>query len=72
MAQQLQLTEKQMAQLRANQGKPIGQPVAEAAPVLDALDLSVLREEEISKEGWLYDPMMGARAVLDGYFWTRS
>lgn len=72
MAQQLQLTEKQMAQLRANQGKPIGQPVAEAAPVLDALDLSVLREEEISKEGWLYDPMMGARAVLDGYFWGWS
>ena len=40
--------------------------------IVDPLELSELRQEDISKSDWLYDPMMGARAVLDGYFFGFS
>lgn len=60
--------------LRQNLGRvpTAGQSQSEKSKVVDPMLLSSLREDEIAKSDWLYDPMMGARAVLDGFFWGFS
>tara|TARA_R110000803_G_scaffold71001_1_gene134046 strand:+ start:999 stop:3605 length:2607 start_codon:yes stop_codon:yes gene_type:complete len=44
-------------------------PMPNAKKISDPVIISGLLDEEISKEDWLSDPTMAARAALDGYFW---
>lgn len=47
-------------------------PMPNAEEINDPITLSGLRGEETANENWLEDPMMAARAALDGYFWGWS